>query len=88
MLDQVDHALPVDVVVDETEACLVSVGLAAREAARRKVPLKLVQSAEIATTHLQRAQQLQRLDRALATARRAVPRLDIRVTQNTASTLR
>lgn len=70
----------VAVTVDDSSACLERVVRAAKEAARRQLPLTLVQDAPpIALTRLQHAHQLQRLDTAVAAAREAVRGLEVRL---------
>ena len=83
---QQDRRRLVGVVVDDSDACLARVLLAAREAGRRKLPLDLIQAhpADQATRG-QRARQMERLDTALDIARRAVPGLDVRTYSETPS---
>lgn len=80
MIEQRDRRALVAVVVDDSEASLAKVLIAAREAGRRKLPLELIQPSTTGhSTRQQRAHQLERLDTALAIARRAAPRLDVRI---------
>lgn len=80
MTEQRDHGPLVRVVVDDSGASLARVLLAAREAGRRKLPLELIQpSTSGPSTRQQRAHQMERLDTALNLARRAAPRIDVRI---------
>lgn len=80
MIEQRDRRALVGVVVDDTDASLARVLLAAREAGRRGLPLELIQPGTSGqSTRQQRAHQLERLDTALDIARRAAPRLDVRI---------
>jgi len=68
------------VTVDDSSACMQHVVRAAKEAARRQLPLTLLQDAgSTPLTRLQHAHQLQRLDTAVAAAREAVPGLEVRL---------
>ena len=68
------------VLVNDTESCLDAVLLAAEEADSRMLPLELIQlRVPDRTSREQRAHQMERLDRALAVARMAVPGIDVRV---------
>ena len=75
-----DHGQVVAVLVNDTESWLDAVLLAAEEADSRMLPLELIQlRVPDRTSREQRAHQMERLDRALAVARMAVPGIDVRV---------
>lgn len=75
-----DTPSPVTFAVDGSDSPLDAVVVAAREAARRGVPLELtVTDGHAEQTHAQKAHLMQRIDHALELAREVSPHLDVRL---------